>query len=187
LDKLNEYIQSLNQSTRIETLKPDLQAAIPFLSRKFFINKEQIPTLLGMLVCGKYIDDFVGGRCQVDAYVDSVTELAGNKKIFKNNILKLMDDSYNFCLQNIQIGISYAQGGSKLPEYPLKLIRETINNALAHRDYRSDQFVVINIRPNQSLEIRNPGNFRSQQLITVDQNQIKINSFNNERSNSNSY
>jgi len=174
LDKLNEYIQSLNQSTRIETLKPDLQAAIPFLSRKFFINKEQIPTLLGMLVCGKYIDDFVGGRCQVDAYVDSVTELAGNKKIFKNNILKLMDDSYNFCLQNIQIGISYAQGGSKLPEYPLKLIRKTINNALAHRDYRSDQFVVINIRPNQSLEIRNPGNFRSQQLITVDQNQIKI-------------
>jgi ATP-dependent DNA helicase RecG len=176
LDKLNEYIQSLNQPTRIETLKSDLEAAIPFLSRKFFINKEQKPTLLGMLVCGKYIDDFVGGRCQVDAYVevDSFTELVSNKKIFKNNILKLMDDSYDFCLQNIQIGISYAKGGSKLPEYPLKLIRETINNALAHRDYRSDQFVVINIRPNQSLEIRNPGNFRSQQLITVDQDQIKI-------------
>lgn len=176
LDKLNEYIQSLNQSTRIETLKSDLKSAIPFLSRKFFINKEQKPTLLGMLVCGTYIDDFVGGRCQVDAYVevDSDTELASNKKIFKNNILKLMDDSNDFCLQNIQIGISYAQGGSKLPEYPLKLIRETINNALAHRDYRSDQFVVINIRPNQSLEIRNPGNFRSQQLITVDQDQIKI-------------
>ena len=176
LDKLNEYIQSLNQSTRIETLKSDLKSAIPFLSRKFFINKEQKPTLLGMLVCGTYIDDFVGGRCQVDAYVevDSDTELASNKKIFKNNILKLMDDSYDFCLQNIQIGISYAKGGSKLPEYPLKLIRETINNALAHRDYRSDQFVVINIRPNQSLEIRNPGNFRSQQLITVDQDQIKI-------------
>ena len=176
LDKLNEYIQSLNQPTRIETLKSDLQTAIPFLIRKFFINREQKPTLLGLLVCGKYIDDFVGGRCQVDAYVevDSFTELASNKKIFKNNILKLMDDSYDFCLQNIQIGISYAQGGSKLPEYPLKLIRETINNALAHRDYRSDQFVVINIRPNQSLEIRNPGNFRSQQLIKVDQDQIKI-------------
>ncbi len=40
LDKLNEYIQSLNQSTRIETLKSDLEAAIPFLSRKSFINKE---------------------------------------------------------------------------------------------------------------------------------------------------
>ena len=52
LDKLNEYIQSLNQSTRIETLKSDLKSAIPFLSRKFFINKEQKPTLLGMLVCG---------------------------------------------------------------------------------------------------------------------------------------
>ena len=178
LDKLNEYIQSLNQSTRIETLKSDLKSAIPFLTRKFFINKEQKPTLLGMLVCGKYIDDFVGGRSQVDAYlaveVDSVTELAKNRKSFKNNILNLMDDSYDFCLQNIQIGISYAQGGSKLPEYPLKLIRETINNALAHRDYRSDQFVVINIRPNQSLEIRNPGNFRSQQLITIDQDQIKV-------------
>ena len=93
LDKLNEYIQSLNQSTRIETLKSDLKSAIPFLTRKFFINKEQKPTLLGMLVCGKYIDDFVSGRSQVDAYlaveVDSVTELAKNRKSFKNNILNI--------------------------------------------------------------------------------------------------
>jgi predicted HTH transcriptional regulator len=178
LDKLNEYIQSLNQPTRIETLKSDLEAAIPFLTRKFFINKEQKPTLLGMLVCGKYIDDFVSGRCQVDAYVevDSVTELAlaRNKKIFKNNILRLMDNSNDFCLQNIQIGISYDKGGSKLPEYPLKLIRETINNALAHRDYRSDQFVTLSIKPNKSLEVRNPGNFRKQQLITIDQDKLKI-------------
>ena len=173
LDKLNEYIQSLNQSTRIETLKSELQSAIPFLTRKFFINKEQKPTLLGMLVCGKYVDDFIGGRCQVDAYVqvDSAIALARNKKIFKNNILKLMDDSYDFCLQNIQIGVSYAQGGSKLPEYPLKLIRETLNNALAHRDYRSDHFTTITIKPNRSLEIQNPGNFRQQILITIDQSQ----------------
>jgi predicted HTH transcriptional regulator len=173
LDKLNEYIQSLNQSTRIETLKSELQSAIPFLTRKFFINKEQKPTLLGMLVCGKYVDDFIGGRCQVDAYVqvDSAIALARNKKIFKNNILKLMDDSYDFCLQNIQIGVSYAQGGSKLPEYPLKLIRETLNNALAHRDYRSDQFTIITIKPNRSLEIQNPGNFRQQILITINQTQ----------------
>jgi predicted HTH transcriptional regulator len=173
LDKLNEYIQSLNQSTRIETLKSELQSAIPFLTRKFFIDKEQKPTLLGMLVCGKYVDDFIGGRCQVDAYVqvDSAIALARNKKIFKNNILKLMDDSYDFCLQNIQIGVSYAQGGSKLPEYPLKLIRETLNNALAHRDYRSDQFTIITIKPNRSLEIQNPGNFRQQILITINQTQ----------------
>jgi hypothetical protein len=82
-----------------------------------------------------------------------------------------MDDSYDFCLQNIQIGVSYAQGGSKLPEYPLKLIRETLNNALAHRDYRSDHFTTITIKPNRSLEIQNPGNFRQQILITIDQSQ----------------
>jgi hypothetical protein len=82
-----------------------------------------------------------------------------------------MDDSYDFCLQNIQIGVSYAQGGSKLPEYPLKLIRETLNNALAHRDYRSDQFTIITIKPNRSLEIQNPGNFRQQILITINQTQ----------------
>ena len=73
LDKLNEYIQSLNQKgIKKETLKPDLksESAISFLNRKFFIDQEQSPTLLGMLVCGKYIDDFIGGRCQVDAYVD---------------------------------------------------------------------------------------------------------------------
>ena len=121
LDKLNEYIQSLNQKgIKKETLKPDLksESAISFLNRKFFIDQEQSPTLLGMLVCGKYIDDFIGGRCQVDAYVDvdSTKEMAvaKNKKVFKNNILQLMDDSYIFCLQNIQMGISYAQGGRAL-------------------------------------------------------------------------
>ena len=181
LDKLNEYIQSLNQKgIKKETLKPDLksESAISFLNRKFFIDQEQSPTLLGMLVCGKYIDDFIGGRCQVDAYVDvdSTKEMAvaKNKKIFKNNILQLMDDSYIFCLQNIQMGISYAQGGSKLPEYPIDLIRETINNALAHRDYQSDQFVSIKIQPNRSIEIRNPGTFRQQQQISIDQDKLKI-------------
>jgi len=181
LDKLNEYIQSLNQKgIKKETLKPDLksESAISFLNRKFFIDQDQSPTLLGMLVCGQYIDDFIGGRCQVDAYVDidSTTEMAvaKNKKIFKNNILQLMEDSYIFCLQNIQIGISYAQGGSKLPEYPIDLIRETINNALAHRDYRSDQFVSIKIQPNRSIEIRNPGTFRQQQQVSIDQDKFKI-------------
>lgn len=170
LDKINEYIQSLNRSERIETLKPDLTSALSFLKRKSFINQEEKPTLLGMLVCGRYVEDFIGGKCQVDAYVDidSPYQLTTNKKILKNNILKLMENSYDFCLQNIQVGIVYAQSGSKDYEYPLRLIRETINNALAHRNYDSDQVVLLSIRPNQNISIRNPGNFRQQQLIKID-------------------
>ncbi|MFM7382287.1 MAG: RNA-binding domain-containing protein [Microcystaceae cyanobacterium] len=170
LDKINEYIQSLNRSERIETLKPDLTSALSFLKRKFFINQEEKPTLLGMLICGRYVEDFIGGRCQVDAYVDidSSYQVTRNKKILKNNILKLMESSYDFCLQNIQVGIIYAQSGSKDYEYPEHLIRETINNALSHRNYESDQVVLLSIRPNQSISIRNPGNFRQQQLIKID-------------------
>jgi predicted HTH transcriptional regulator len=46
------------------------------------------------------------------------------------------------------------------PEYPEKLIRETINNALAHRDYTMDNFVTVTVEPNRYIEIKNPGSFK---------------------------
>ncbi|MDV7400640.1 hypothetical protein RZS08_55000, partial [Arthrospira platensis SPKY1] len=69
LDRLNEYIQNLNRTVRVETIKPDLAAARPFLERKTFI-KDGAVTTLGMLVCGRHPGDHLGFRCQVHGYVD---------------------------------------------------------------------------------------------------------------------
>jgi len=175
VDKLNEYIQLLNRETKIENLKTDIETAVSFLERKGFV-KEGTPTLLGMLVCGKHPEDYLGNRCEVDCYVDfkNSIQIAENKKIFRGNILPIMESSVNFVYSNIKVGISIDKGGSSLPEYPLDIIRESINNSLAHRDYSIDKFINIIITPNQNIEIRNPGRFKKQLIIEFPDDVIPI-------------
>jgi predicted HTH transcriptional regulator len=172
-DKLNEYITRLNQDVRVESIKADIPSAISFLTRKSFV-RENTPTMLGMLVCGMNIEDILGGRCQVDGFVDSPTKIAENKQVLKDNILPLMEKSVGFIYRNIQVGVSHIQSGTSVPEYPDKLIRETVNNALAHRDYAIDKFVNIIIKPNESIEIRNPGSFREEQRLYFNDNRQNI-------------
>lgn len=172
VDKLNNYLILLNRDVKIESIKADVVSALSFLTRKSFVRNNS-PTLLGMLVCGNHLYDFVEGRCQVDCFVDSRNQIAQNKRVFKDNIIPLMENAFNFVINNIQIGIVYEKGGQELPEYPEQLIREVINNALAHRDYGVNRFVNVIIKPNQSIEVRNPGRFRQEQKIVNDQD-IKI-------------
>jgi len=173
VDKLNDYIIRLNRDVRVETLKADITSSRSFLSRKAFIRVDK-PTLLGMLACGKNLEDYIGARCQVDGFVDSPIQIAENKQVHKDNILALMERSVGFVYKNIQVGVSHLNGGTATPEYPEKLIRETVNNALAHRDYGIDKFVNIIIKPNESIEIRNPGNFRHEQKLVFDDPAQKV-------------
>lgn len=70
------------------------------------------------------------GRCQVDGFVESPIDIAGNKKNFKDNIIPLLESSIGFVFTNISTGISSAKGGTTTFEYPERLIRETVNKAL---------------------------------------------------------
>ena len=177
VDKLNEYIQLLNKETRGEVLKKSIDDASSFLERKGFITKTFQPTMLGMLVCGKHVEDILGSRCQVDGYVDmpSRADLVSKiKKSMKDNILPLMERSIAFTQQNISVGVSVEFGGSSLPEYPERLLRESINNSLAHRDYAINRFININIVPNKHIEIRNPGKFKPRLILEDIHNNIPI-------------
>lgn len=175
VDKLNNYLILLNKDVKVETIKADINSAYSFLNKKGFV-RDDIPTLLGMLVCGDDLVDFIEKRCEVDCYVDSTIQIAQNKQILKDNVIPLMEGAVRFVYKNIQVGVSPEKGGRDLPEYPEKLIREIINNALAHRDYSINSFVVINIKPNNSIEVRNPGSFREEQKIYIDDeaNRMKI-------------
>lgn len=171
LDRLNEYIQQLNRTIRVETIKPDLIAATPFLARKSFIMEDKITTL-GMLVCGRYPGDHLGFRSQVHGYVDVPQEIAQDKQDLCDNILPLMEGSLAYLLRNIQVGVSVAAGGSRRPQYPEEVLRETVNNALAHRDYTIDRQVIITIKPGEHLSIRNPGTFRQHLLVETTQKPV---------------
>ncbi|MBC7650864.1 MAG: putative DNA binding domain-containing protein [Deinococcales bacterium] len=165
VDKLNEYIQLLNKEVIVERIKVDLESAKSFLERKGFITKTLEPTILGVLVCGNNVEDILASRSQIDCYVNTGVVVAENKKILKDNILKLMEKGINFILQNIQVGVSVEAGGMSIPEYPVRLIRESVNNSLAHRDYGINKFININIVPNKHIELRNPGRFKSQLIL----------------------
>lgn len=173
IDKLNSYIQLLNREIRIETIKTGMDDAKPFLTRKKFIIGNDI-TILGMLVCGKHINDFLGWRSQVDGFVDTPFEVAQDKKSLIDNVIPLMEKSLGYILKNIQVGVSIEKGGTSKPEYPEQLLRETINNALAHRDYSIDKYININIKPNESIEIRNPGSIKKMLLIESLGGEIQI-------------
>lgn len=164
LTKLNEFIFHLNQPKQLETLKPDLDSARSFLERRTFL-KDGAVTILGALVCGNHPGDRLGFRAHVHGYVDTPGKIAQDKQDFVDNVLQLMESSLGYLMRNIQVGISAEQGGKALPQYPEELLRETVNNALAHRDYSVNKQVIISINPGVHVSIRNPGAFRRTLII----------------------
>lgn len=173
VDKLNDYIYLLNREVKTETNKRSIDDAKSFLNRKKFIINSN-PTTLGMLVCGKHVKDFLGWRVQVDGFVDTPYDVAQDKKSLVDNVIPLMERSLSYILKNIQVGVTIEKSGSAKPEYPEQLLRETINNAIAHRDYSVDKYVNINIKPNSFIEIRNPGSFKRQLLVESTANEIPV-------------
>jgi ATP-dependent DNA helicase RecG len=159
LQRVNELIFLINQGQAqpIESLKSAMQDAAPFLERRRFLLKDRQITTLGMLVVGKNPEEHLLFRSHLDAFVAVPNLVAQDKKTFRDNILQLMEAGQSWTLRNIQTGVSHEAGGTSVPEYPDKLIRECINNALAHRDYSINRPVQLTLKPRESLEIRNPG------------------------------
>lgn len=173
LEKINYYINLLNKEIRSETLKPSLSKAKPFLSNQHFIKEDEV-TLLGMLVCGIDPFYFLGSKVEVDAYYDTSSDIGKDKKIFRSDVINLMEETFRYIWGNIKINRTIKEGGSQEPEYPEKLIRETINNALAHRDYSIDNFITVRVEPNQYIEIKNPGSFKEKIKILNTETDVDI-------------
>ena len=173
LTKLNQFIFQLNQPVLVETMKSDLAQARSFLERRYFL-KDNAVTILGALVCAVHPGDYLGFRSHVHGYVDvqrqndrtaAIDTIVQDKQDFVDNVLQLMELSLGYLLRNIQVGVNIQEGGMSQPQYPSALLRETINNALAHRDYQIDRQVILAIKPGKHIAIRNPGTFPKRLLI----------------------
>ena len=167
LQRINELVLLINQgqSKPIETIKSALTDAEPFLQKRRFIRKDGAVTTLGMLVSGTSPEEHLLFRCHLDAFVEIPNLIAQDKKTFRDNILQLMEAGHSWTLRNILTAVSPEAGGTLVPEYPDKLIRESINNAFAHRDYSIDRPVQLTIKPRQSLSIRNPGQLPAELVL----------------------
>jgi len=173
LDKINKYINLLNLEIRNETLKPSLAKAKEFLSKQHFTKDTNITTL-GMLVCGNDPFHFLGERVEVDCYYDTSSDIGKDKKIFRNDIINLMEDTFRYIWGHIKVNRTIREGGKSEPEYPEKMIRETINNALAHRDYTINGFITVTVEPNRYIEIKNPGSFKEKMKLAHTETDVPV-------------
>jgi predicted HTH transcriptional regulator len=105
IDKINNYINLLNREIRSETLKPTISKAKPFLNNQHFIKDDKV-TLLGMLICGTDPFHFLASRVEVNAYYDTNSDIGKDKKIFRSDVLTLMEESFRYVWGNIKINRS---------------------------------------------------------------------------------
>ncbi|MEI6815411.1 MAG: RNA-binding domain-containing protein [Bacteroidota bacterium] len=175
IDKINQFIIKINTiGIKKETVKKDIEDAKDFLNRRYCINPKGEVTVLGILLFGKEPSQFLENRARVDCYYkpgnatgyDMQVDISKDKKYLDSDIFNLMDDAYSFVWGHIRVGRSSISGGRSEPEFPEKLIREVINNALAHRDYITNKFITVNINPSESIEVKNPGSFKQKMLLT---------------------
>jgi predicted HTH transcriptional regulator len=166
IDKINQFIIKINATGKKETVKKDLQDATDFLSRRYCLNAEGAVTILGLLLFGKEPFQHLEYRAEVDCYFETGTDIGRDKRISQNDVITLMDEAFSFVWGHIKVGRSYVGGGRSEPEFPEKLVREVINNAFAHRDYIPNKFITIKINPGESIEIKNPGDFKQKMRVT---------------------
>lgn len=174
INKINQFIIKINATGKKETVKKDIEDAKDFLHRRYCINSNNEITVLGLLLFGKEPFQFLEYRSEIDCYFETGNDIGRDKKYFQDDVLNLMDDSFSFVWGHIKVGRSHIGGGRSEPEFPEKLIREIVNNALAHRDYTINKIITIKINPGQNIEIKNPGTFKQKMLITNTSNDCEI-------------
>ncbi len=165
IDKINQFIIKINVTGKKETVKKDLADAQDFLIRRYCINIDGSITVLGLLLFGKEPSQFLENKARLDCYFETGHEIGRDKKYLDSDILSLMDDAFSFVWGHIKVGRSVIGGGRSEPEFPIQLIRETINNAIAHRDYNINKFITIKVNPGESIEIKNPGTFKQKMIL----------------------
>lgn len=93
-------------------------------------------------------------------YRNTTTQIVfDNRKIFSHSYFAIVDDLWDTInSRNGKIPVQQGAFIFDIPYFNKEVIREAINNAVAHRDYRITSEVVIKQYPNE-LVITNPGGF----------------------------
>ncbi|MBI2843051.1 MAG: putative DNA binding domain-containing protein [Armatimonadetes bacterium] len=167
--KLNEYIARLKQARPDASYlneSPERIAAQLRIVRK--VEGTLRPTLAGLLVFGKYPQEFEPQLMITFVQYYGVTEVEktprgerflDNRK-FEGPVAAIVQGSVDHILASIRKS-SLIEGlwRRDIPEYPIEALREAIVNAIAHRDYSPyarGSYVQIRLFADR-LEVQSPG------------------------------
>lgn len=126
-----------------------------------FIDREGIPTVLGMLVLGNEPLEAIPG-----AYVQFVrfdgtemTDPIRNQKIVSGPLSELLTRFDEVLEANIETATSITEGPLEIrhPDYPLAALQQLTRNAVMHRNYEGTNAPVRCYWFTDRLEIHNPG------------------------------
>ena len=158
--ELKEFIQKAKSIRKldIEDSTPVKQALT-----KLKLIKNGTLTNAGVLLFGKQPQDFFiqeGVKCIRFKGIDVTGEMLDFKEI-EGNLLSEIKEVENFIFNNISLKAWIEEGKIERQEkweYPPKAIRESLVNAIVHRDYHLQSKVQVRIFDDR-IEFWNPGKF----------------------------
>ncbi len=131
-------------------------------------NSKTVCSMGGMLLFGKEVNKHLPQACIDFAHFDgmNITGEIINRKIIKGRMADIIDKTLELIYLNTRT--MYKINGAKrddIEDYPKKVLREAIVNAVIHRDYSiSGEDIKIFMFDNR-IEFRSPGNLMDNQTI----------------------
>lgn len=156
-DLIREFLTRAEQYRRIQ----DPGTSIPDILDKLHLMKNGLPTNAAILLFGRNPQRFIiqsEVRCGHFQGSDLTSPFI-SMKVISGGIFNQINDTVNFILDNIRKSAWVPPKDTRREEhweYPPDAIRESVINALCHRDYRSGGNVQVHIF-SRHLEIWNPG------------------------------
>ena len=139
----------------------DASASVSSILKKLHLLKNGMPTNAAILIFGKDPQQFIHQskiRCGHFSGTD-VTSPCISMKVIGGPLMHQIDDTVGFILSEIRKSAWVVPGKTRREEhwdYPPEAVRESVINALCHRDYRSTAHAQVRIFPGQ-LQVWNPG------------------------------
>lgn len=119
------------------------------------------PTLAGLLLVGRQraLQEFVPSH-EAAFQVLGAEQAVEVNQFFREPLLKLLQSLEQYILvRNREQELDWGLQRIGIPLYPKEAVRESLANALVHRDYSLRQAVYVRILENDALSISSPGGF----------------------------
>ncbi|MEN6396097.1 MAG: ATP-binding protein [Methanoregula sp.] len=151
-------------------LDADAGASVSSILKKLHLVKNGAPTNAAILIFGKDPQQFIPHakiRCGHFSGID-VTSPSISVKLIGGPLMRQIDETVGFILAEIRKSAWVVAGKTRREEhwdYPPEAVRETVINALCHREYRSTAHAQVRIFTGQ-LQVWNPGKLPN--VLTVE-------------------
>lgn len=133
-------------------------------------SNEIIPTMAAVMLFALYPSDIIDSKCEIrifefsdkeEKFVKDTLNYSSVPLTIKGPIVKMISDAQDYVLNKLKAGMTIPGSGFETSYLiPERTIKESITNAVIHRDYHLKRAIEIRIFSNR-IEVESPGLFPS--------------------------